>query len=94
VAKPSVFIPVFPGTNCEYDTALSFQAAGADTKSIVFKNMTEQNITDSVDAFEKAIRESQILMADLVPVMSRMVRQNSLPPFSVMKRLKMPFMNC
>ena len=37
VAKPSVFIPVFPGTNCEYDTALSFQAAGADTKSIVFK---------------------------------------------------------
>ena len=62
VAKPSVFIPVFPGTNCEYDTALSFQAAGADTKSIVFKNMTEQNITDSVDAFEKAIRESQILM--------------------------------
>ena len=62
VAKPTVFIPVFPGTNCEYDTALSFQAAGADTKSIVFKNMTEQNITDSVDAFEKAIRESQILM--------------------------------
>ena len=62
IAKPSVFIPVFPGTNCEYDTALSFQAAGADTKSIVFKNMTEQNITDSVDAFEKAIRESQILM--------------------------------
>ena len=62
VARPTVFIPVFPGTNCEYDTALSFQAAGADTKSIVFKNMTEQNITDSVDAFEKAIRESQILM--------------------------------
>ena len=62
IAQPTVFIPVFPGTNCEYDTALSFQAAGADTKSIVFKNMTEQNITDSVDAFEKAIRESQILM--------------------------------
>lgn len=62
IGTPTVFIPVFPGTNCEYDTALSFQAAGADTKSIVFKNMTEQNITDSVDAFERAIRESQILM--------------------------------
>lgn len=73
IAQPTVFIPVFPGTNCEYDTALSFQAAGADTKSIVFKNMTEQNITDSVDAFERAIRESQILMfaGGLVPVMSR-----------------------
>lgn len=62
VAKPKVFIPVFPGTNCEYDTTISFRAAGAQTESIVFKNMTEQNITDSVDAFEKAIRESQILM--------------------------------
>nr|MBP3599056.1 phosphoribosylformylglycinamidine synthase [Eubacterium sp.] len=62
VAKPKVFIPVFPGTNCEYDTMRAFQAAGADTESIVFKNMTEQNIKDSVDAFEKAINESQILM--------------------------------
>jgi len=62
IAKPKVFIPVFPGTNCEYDTMKSFEAAGADTESIVFKNMTEQNITDSVAAFEKAINESQILM--------------------------------
>lgn len=62
VAKPKVFIPVFPGTNCEYDTTISFRAAGAQTESIVFRNMTEQNITDSVDAFEKAIRDSQILM--------------------------------
>lgn len=62
VARPKVFIPVFPGTNCEYDTMRAFRAAGADTESIVFKNMTEQNIKDSVDAFEKAIRESQILM--------------------------------
>ncbi|MCM1245339.1 MAG: phosphoribosylformylglycinamidine synthase [Roseburia sp.] len=61
-ARPKVFIPVFPGTNCEYDTMRAFRAAGADTESIVFKNMTEQNIKDSVDAFEKAIRESQILM--------------------------------
>ena len=62
VARPKVFIPVFPGTNCEYDTMKAFQEAGADTESIVFKNMTEQDITDSVDAFEKAIRQSQILM--------------------------------
>ena len=62
IAKPKVFIPVFPGTNCEYDTMKSFVEAGADTESIVFKNMTEQNITDSVAAFEKAIHESQILM--------------------------------
>ncbi|MCI5937983.1 MAG: phosphoribosylformylglycinamidine synthase [Eubacterium sp.] len=62
VAKPKVFIPVFPGTNCEYDTTLAFQAAGADTQSIVFKNMSEQDITDSVAAFEQAINDSQILM--------------------------------
>lgn len=62
VARPKVFIPVFPGTNCEYDTTISFREAGADTESIVFKNMTEQNITDSVAAFERAINESQILM--------------------------------
>ena len=61
VARPKVFIPVFPGTNCEYDTMKAFEQAGADTESIVFKNMTEQDITDSVDAFEKAIRQSQIL---------------------------------
>lgn len=62
VARPKVFIPVFPGTNCEYDTTIAFREAGADTKSIVFKNMTGQNITDSVDAFAKAIHESQIVM--------------------------------
>ena len=62
IATPKVFIPVFPGTNCEYDTAKAFQAAGADTKTVVFKNMTENNITDSVNAFVDAINESQILM--------------------------------
>lgn len=62
VAKPKVFVPVFPGTNCEYDTIRAFQAAGADTESIVFKNMTEQNITDSARAFETAIQNAQILM--------------------------------
>ncbi|MCH5266627.1 MAG: phosphoribosylformylglycinamidine synthase [Lachnospiraceae bacterium] len=62
VAKPKVFIPVFPGTNCEYDTIRAYEEAGAETMSLVFKNMTEQNITDSVEAFEKAIHQSQILM--------------------------------
>ena len=65
-------------------------------KSIVFKNMTEQDITDSVDAFEKAIRQSQILdvlPADSVPVMNRMVQRSSLLLCSVMKRSKRQFMN-
>lgn len=61
-AVPKVFIPVFPGTNCEYDLTRSFEEAGAKVETIVFKNQTEQNITDSVAAFEKAIKESQIIM--------------------------------
>lgn len=62
VARPKVFIPVFPGTNCEYDSTKAFERAGADVETIVFKNMTEQNILDSVDAFERAISQSQIVM--------------------------------
>lgn len=62
VAKPKVFIPVFPGTNCEYDTMKAFELAGADVETVVFKNLTEENIRESVDAFEKAIKQSQILM--------------------------------
>ena len=62
IARPKVFIPVFPGTNCEYDTTKAFELAGADTETVVFKNMTESQIVESVDAFVKAIRESQILM--------------------------------
>ncbi|MDD4111786.1 MAG: phosphoribosylformylglycinamidine synthase, partial [Herbinix sp.] len=62
VARPKVFIPVFPGTNCEYDTLKAFEAAGADVETVVFSNMSADNIRDSVDAFEKAIKKSQILM--------------------------------
>lgn len=62
VAKPKVFIPVFPGTNCEYDSKRAFERAGAEVETIVFKNMTEQNILDSVDAFTKVINQSQIIM--------------------------------
>ena len=62
VAKPTVFIPVFPGTNCEYDSARAFEAAGADVITKVFKNLSEEDIRDSVDIFEKAIAKSQIIM--------------------------------
>ncbi len=62
IAKPKVFIPVFPGTNCEYDSAKAFERAGAEVNTIVFKNQDAQDIRDSVDAFAKAISESQIIM--------------------------------
>ncbi len=62
IAKPTVFIPVFPGTNCEYDSAKAFEKAGADTIVKVFKNMTAADIRDSVDEFTKAIDQSQIIM--------------------------------
>ncbi len=62
VAKPRVFIPVFPGTNCEYDSAKAFERAGAEVETIVFRNMTAQGIRDSVDAFAKAISKAQIIM--------------------------------
>ena len=62
VAKPTVFIPVFPGTNCEYDSARAFEAAGAQVVTKVFKNLSAEDIRDSVDVFEKAIRQAQIIM--------------------------------
>lgn len=60
--KPNVFIPVFPGTNCEYDAARAFTEAGANVTSVVFKNMNEKNIIESVNAYEKAIKEANIIM--------------------------------
>jgi len=62
VAKPTVFIPVFPGTNCEYDSAKAFERAGADTIVKVFKNQTADDIRESVSEFEKAIGNAQIIM--------------------------------
>ncbi len=62
VARPRVFIPVFAGTNCEYDLTKAFEKAGADVNTVVFRNQSEQDILDSVDAFEKAIAQSQIIM--------------------------------
>ncbi|MFT3983407.1 MAG: phosphoribosylformylglycinamidine synthase [Lachnospiraceae bacterium] len=62
VAKPVVFIPVFPGTNCEYDSAAAFERAGASVVTKVFTNRTAQDIRDSVAVFEKSIRQAQIIM--------------------------------
>ncbi len=62
VAKPKVFIPVFPGTNCEYDSAKAFLRAGADVDVQVFRNLTAQDIRDSVEIFEKSIDQAQIIM--------------------------------
>ncbi len=62
VAKPKVFIPVFPGTNCEYDSAKAFEAAGAEVSTVVFKNLDAQGIRDSVELFKKEIKKAQIIM--------------------------------
>ena len=62
VARPTVFIPVFPGTNCEYDSTKAFERAGADVIVKVFKNLDAEGIRDSVNEFEKAISQAQIIM--------------------------------
>ena len=62
VARPTVFIPVFPGTNCEYDSAKAFERAGADTIVKVFKNLNADDIRESVKVFEESIAKSQIIM--------------------------------
>ena len=62
VAKPTVFIPVFPGTNCEYDSTKAFERAGANVVTRVFRNLSAQDIRESVDEFEKAIAQAQIIM--------------------------------
>ena len=62
IAKPRVFIPVFPGTNCEYDSTKAFERAGAEVDVKVFKNLTAEDIRDSVNIFEKSIDQAQIIM--------------------------------
>ncbi len=62
VAKPKVIIPVFPGTNCEYDTAHAFARAGADPEILVIRNLTPADVTASCEALVKAIDNSQIVM--------------------------------
>ena len=62
IAQPTVFIPVFPGTNREYDSAKAFERAGAKVITKVFRNMDAADIVDSVNTFEKEIAKSQIIM--------------------------------
>ena len=61
VARPRVLIPVFPGTNCEYDTARAFIKAGAEPKVMVIRNLTARAVAESVDAFAEAVAQSQIV---------------------------------
>ena len=60
-ATPKVLIPVFPGTNCEYDTAKALRDAGADPEIVVIKNLTPQGITESVEYFAKQIQNAQMI---------------------------------
>ncbi len=62
VATPRVFIPVFPGTNCEYDTARAFEKAGAVADTFVFRNMTDSDVAQSIAEMKKRIDQAQILM--------------------------------
>ena len=62
IGQPTVFIPVFPGTNCEYDSKKAFERAGAKVITKVFKNLNAEDIRDSVAEFEKAIAQSQMIM--------------------------------
>lgn len=62
IARPKVFIPVFPGTNCEYDVKRRFEEAGAQTDVFVMNNLTAREIDDSIQEMKKRIDESQIIM--------------------------------
>ena len=62
VPRPKVFIPVFPGTNCEYDSARAFEREGALVSTLVLKNLTPEGLRASINAMEKEINEAQILM--------------------------------
>jgi phosphoribosylformylglycinamidine synthase len=62
VAKPKVFIPCFPGTNCEVDTMRAFEKAGAEVETLIVKNLKPSDIEETISAMEKAIKSSQIIM--------------------------------
>lgn len=62
IASPRVLIPVFPGTNCEYDVARQFEQAGAVCETFVIRNLTSRAVEESVEAFEKQVKSSQIIM--------------------------------
>ena len=83
-AKPHVFIPAFPGTNCEYDSARAFLRAGAEAEIKVFRNLNANQIHESVEAFAHAIDNSQIVM----------IPGGSSPACSVTRRLAMQSCVC
>ena len=62
IGQPTVFIPVFPGTNCEYDSAKAFERAGAKVITRVFRNLDAEDIRSSVDEFTRAIAQAQMIM--------------------------------
>ena len=62
IARPRIFIPVFPGTNCEYDSARAFERAGGEVETAVVRNLTPQAVEDTVDRIVKGIRKAQIVM--------------------------------
>ncbi len=62
IAKPRVFIPIFPGTNCEYDLTKAFEDAGAIVNTAVFRNLKPETLLESIDVFEKEIKNAQIIM--------------------------------
>ena len=61
-ARPKVLIPVFPGTNCEYDTQRALLEAGADAEQFIIRNLTSADVADSVERFAKAVKDSQIIV--------------------------------
>ena len=62
LARPKALIPVFPGTNCEYDTKRALMEAGADAEPFIIRNLTSADVADSVERFAKAVGESQIIV--------------------------------
>ena len=62
MVRPRIIIPVFPGTNCEYDSMRAFESVGGTAKTLVVRNLSAQDIEESVAALAKAIENSQILM--------------------------------
>ena len=61
IAKPKVLIPVFPGTNCEYDTAKAFEAAGAEPEIFIIKNLSAEHVMRSVEDFAEKVKKSQMI---------------------------------
>ena len=62
ISKPKVFMPVFPGTNCEYDTKAKFVRAGADVETFIFKDTTQEELLSSINAIVEGISKANILM--------------------------------